>query len=85
VADELEPEALAARLAGLDVDEFLVATASTLASLAFSGLDRGDLPRARRAIDALAALVPQVQGDLRAELERGLASLQVAYATAVQG
>jgi len=82
VADELDAEALAAQLAAFDVDEFLVATASSLASLAFAKLEQGNLGQAKRAIDALGALIPQVGGELKGDLERALTSLQVAYATA---
>ncbi len=82
MADELDPEALAAELAAFDVDQFLVAAASTLASLAFAKLEGGELPQARRAIDALTSLLPHVEGPLRGDLDRALASLQVAYATA---
>jgi hypothetical protein len=82
VADDVDPEALAAELAAFDVDQFLVAAASTLASLAFAKLEGAELPQARRAIDALASLVPHVEGPLHGDLERALASLQVAYATA---
>ncbi|HEY5294142.1 MAG TPA: hypothetical protein VIJ70_01540 [Gaiellaceae bacterium] len=82
MADELDAEALAAQLAAFDVDEFLVATASSLASLAFAKLEQGNLGQAKRAIDALGALIPQVGGELKSDLERALTSLQVAYATA---
>ena len=82
MADELDAEALAAQLAAFDVDEFLVATASSLASLAFAKLEQGNLGQAKRAIDALGALIPQVGGELKGDLERALTSLQVAYATA---
>jgi hypothetical protein len=82
VADDVDPEALAAELAAFDVDQFLVAAASTLASLAFAKLEGGELPQAQRAIDALASLLPHVAGPLRADLDRALTSLQVAYATA---
>jgi hypothetical protein len=82
VADDVDPEALAAELAAFDVDQFLVAAASTLASLAFAKLEGGELPQAQRAIDALASLLPHVAGPLRGDLDRALTSLQVAYATA---
>jgi hypothetical protein len=82
---ELDAEALAAQLAAFDVDEFLVATASSLASLAFAKLEQADLGQAKSAIDALGALVPHVGGELKGDLERALASLQVAYATAMTG
>jgi len=82
VADEPSAEALAAQLAGFDVSQFVVAAASTLASLAFAKLDGGELEQARKAIDVLAVLAPHVEGELKPDLERALASLQVAYATA---
>jgi hypothetical protein len=82
VADEPDAKALADELAAFDVDQFLVAAASTLASLAFAKLEGGDLVQARKAIDALATLLPQIEGALKGELERALANLQVAYASA---
>jgi hypothetical protein len=80
VADDFE--ALRQQLAALDVEPFLVSTASTIASLAYAKLDAGDLPQAKKAIDALAALIPQLDGDYGQELQQALAALQVAYATA---
>ena len=85
MADEVDPEALAEELAAFDVDQFLVAAASTLASLAFAKLEAGDLPQARKAIDTLASLLPHVEGGLKGELERALTNLQVAFATAASG
>jgi len=82
---EPDADALAAQLAAFDVDHFLVATASSLASLAFAKLEQGELGQAKRAIDALGALIPHVEGELKGDLEHALASLQVAYATAVTG
>jgi hypothetical protein len=81
VADEVDAEALAAQLAGFDVAQFVVAAASTLASLAFAKLDQGDLPQAKTAIDTLASLLPHVEGELKPDLERALTSLQLAYAS----
>ena len=81
MAEKPEAEALADELAAFDVDQFLVAAASTLASLAFAKLEGGDLVQARKAIDALATLLPQIEGALKGELERALTNLQVAYAS----
>ena len=49
-----------------------------------SRLIRGgdDVPQARKAIDALAALGPLLEGDLAADLGQALTKLQVAYAEA---
>lgn len=80
MADDFE--AIRQQLAALDVEPFLLSTASTIASLAYAKLDAGDLPQAKKAIDALAALVPQVEGEFAGELQQALTGLQVAYATA---
>jgi hypothetical protein len=85
VADEVDPQALADELAAFDVDQFLVAAASTLASLAAAKLEGGDLGQARKAIDTLATLLPHVESGLRGDLERVLTNLQVAYASAATG
>ncbi|MGH3001959.1 MAG: hypothetical protein ACRDM1_04725 [Gaiellaceae bacterium] len=88
MADEREPEVdaeeLAAQLAGFDVEQFLVAAASTIASLAFAKLEQQELGQAKKAIDALGSLLPHVEGELRDDLERALVNLQVAYATAAR-
>jgi hypothetical protein len=69
------------QIRGFDVQQFLVATVSTLASLAFAKLDGGELDQAKTAIDAVAALVPLVEGDPARDLKTALANLQVAYAS----
>jgi hypothetical protein len=68
-----------------DVQQFLVATASTLASLAFAKLEGKELAQAKTAIDAVAALLPFVEGELAGDLRGALANLQVAYASAAAG
>jgi predicted transcriptional regulator len=82
VADAPSPEDLSAQLVALDVTQFVAAAASTIASLAYAKLEAGDLDQARQAIDALVALCPHVGGELRPDLERTVASLQLAYAAA---
>jgi hypothetical protein len=82
VADEPGADELAEQLAGFEVGQFVLAAASTLASLAFAKLDQGDLPQAKKAIDTLGSLLPHVEGELKADLERAVTSLQVAYASA---
>jgi hypothetical protein len=85
VADEepeIDIEQLQAQLASFSVEQFLISAASTIASLAYAKLEHGDLPQARKAIDALAALAPLLEGDLAAELGAALTKLQVAYAEA---
>jgi hypothetical protein len=92
VADDTEPpesaepeidiEALQEQLASFSIEQFLISAASTIASLAYAKLEREDLPQARKAIDALAALAPLLEGDLAADLGLALTKLQVAYAEA---
>jgi hypothetical protein len=77
-----ELQALQEQLAQLGIEDFLVSAATTIASLSFAKLERGDLDEAKRGIDALASLVPHVSGELRRDLSATLANLQVAYATA---
>jgi hypothetical protein len=86
MADEQEPEIdmeqLQEQLASFAVEQFLISAASTIASLAHAKLERGDLPQARKAIDALAALAPLLEGELATDLGAALTRLQVAYAEA---
>jgi len=83
VADP-SPEELGEQLASFDVEPFLFSVASTIASLAFAKLDKGDLPQAKRAIDALQSLVGHIEGDAKSDLQSALTQLQVAYAAAAQ-
>jgi hypothetical protein len=76
---------LAEQLAALDLGLLLASTASTITSLAFTKLDRGDLAQAKLGIDALIALLPLLEDDSRRDLAAALASLQVAYAARVSG
>lgn len=86
MADDREPEvdieALQEQLASFAVEQFLLSAASTIASLAYAKLERDDLPQAKKAIDALASLVPHLEGELADDLALALTRLQVAYAEA---
>jgi hypothetical protein len=79
---EVDMDALQQQLAAFAVEQFLISAASTLASLAYAKLENDDLPQARKAIDALGALLPHLEGDLAGDLGRALTNLQVAYAEA---
>ena len=70
------------QLAALSVEQFVVSAASTLASLAYAKLEAKDLAEAKRAIDALASLLPHVEGELGRDLQGALAGLQIAFAQA---
>jgi hypothetical protein len=76
-------EDFAEQLAALDLGLLLASSASTIASLAYTKLDRGDLDQARLGIDAIAALVPLLEGDAKRDLGAALANLQVAYASRI--
>jgi hypothetical protein len=86
VAERDEPdvdiEALQEQLASFSVEQFLVSAASTIANLAYAKIEIEDMEQARKAIDALGALVPHLEGPLAGDLARALTSLQVAYADA---
>jgi hypothetical protein len=73
--------ALQEQLLALDVAQFVVSAASTLASLAFGKLQTGELDQAKQAIDALQSLLPHVEEAIRADLQQALTQLQVAFAT----
>jgi hypothetical protein len=79
---EPDLEALQAQLAAFSVSDFLVSAASTIASLAYAKLEKRDLDEARKAIDALGALVPHLEGELADDLALALTRLQLAYADA---
>jgi hypothetical protein len=74
--------ALQEQLLALDVSQFVVSAASTLASLAFGKLQRGELEQAKTAIDALQSLLPHVEDAIRGDLQQALTALQVAFAEA---
>ena len=78
--EEIDVEALQEQLASFSVEQFLISAASTIASLAYAKLERQDLADARKAIDALGALVPLLEGELADDLALALTRLQVAYA-----
>jgi hypothetical protein len=69
-------------LNALTVEQFLVSTASTLASLAYAKLEAKELVQAKQAIDALGSLVGHLEGDIQRELQGALTGLQVAFAQA---
>jgi hypothetical protein len=78
---DLDTAQLFEQIRAFDVQQFLVATSSTIASLAFAKLEGGELGQAKTAIDALAALLPLVEGESARDLRVALANLQVAYAS----
>jgi hypothetical protein len=86
VSEGPSAEELVAELRKASVDDFLVHTCSLLASLAFGKLapESRDLEQARRAVEALKALGAHVPAAAAGEVQALVASLQLAYAEAVQ-
>jgi hypothetical protein len=71
----------------IKVGELLLSTVSTLASVGYGRIESRDLPEAKIAIDAIAALLPVLQGQvedgIRRDFEQALTNLRLAYADAV--
>jgi len=69
------------------VGPLILSTVSTFASVAYGKLEANDLPEAKRAIDAIDALLPLVDDEAGAEIKRdfgqALTNLKLAYADAV--
>ena len=69
------------------VGPLILSTVSTFASVAYGKLEANDLPEAKRAIDAIDALLPLVDDEAGAEIKRdfgqALSNLKLAYADAV--
>ena len=68
------------------VEQLVVSSISTFASVAYGKLEAGDLPQARAAIDVIDALLPFLQGEeeaIRRDFEQALTNLKLAYANAV--
>ena len=69
------------------VAQLLLSTVSTLASVAYGKLEMKDTAEAKKAIDAIDALVPLLQGDVDEQITKdftqALTNLKLAYADAV--
>ena len=85
--DEITPEQLAEELRKLKIEDLVLSTASTLGQLAYAKLESKDLDQARLAVDAMAALLPTLEGRVDADVLRDfkqlLANVRMAYANAV--
>jgi hypothetical protein len=86
VADEGTPEQLAAELRKLRIQDLVLSTVSTLGQLTYAKLEAKDLDQARLAIDAIAALLPTLEGHVETDVLRDfrqvLANVRLAYADA---
>jgi hypothetical protein len=81
--DDPRERRAAGRGRGLDVEQLLISSRLDARLARLRKLERGDLAQAKLAIDAVAALLPLLEGDLQRDLEPGaLTGLQVAFVDA---
>ena len=80
-----DDEGFREQIEALRVADLVAGAASTLASLAYAKLAAHDRDEAKRAIDALASLVPHLDGEPKRDLGTALADLQVAWAEGRSG
>ena len=84
---EVTPEMLAEQIRQLKIEDILLSTVSTLGQLAYAKLDGKDVEQARLAIDAIAALLPALEGRVDEQVIRDfkqlLANLRLAFADVV--
>jgi hypothetical protein len=88
VAEDLPtPEQLAEQIRQLRIQDILVSTVTTLGQLAYVKLEAKELDQAKLAIDAIAALLPTLEGALdpsaRRDFNQLLANVRLAFANAV--
>jgi hypothetical protein len=88
VADQgLTPEKLAEQIRQLKIEDIVLSTVSTLGQLTYAKLEAKELDQARLAIDAIAALLPTLEGRVDAQVVRDfkqlLANVRIAYTDAV--
>ena len=85
--DELTPEKLAEQIRMLKIEDILLSTVSTLGQLAYAKLDAKELDQAQLAIDAIAALLPALDGhvsvDVLRDFKQLLANVRLSFANAV--
>ena len=86
---EPEPtgEQLAEQIRALKISDLVLSTVSTLGQLTYVKIEANELDEARLAIDAIAALLPVLDGRADAQLVRDfvqlLANVRLSYASAV--
>jgi hypothetical protein len=86
VGEEFSPEQFAEQIRQLKVADILLSTITTLGQLSYVKLDAKQLDEARLAIDAMAVLLPTLDGHAEPQLLRDfnqlLANVRLAYASA---
>jgi hypothetical protein len=84
--DELTAEKLAEQIRQLKIEGIVLSTVSTLGQLAYAKLDAKEIDQARLAIDAIAALLSTLEGQVDDRLLRDfrqlLANVRLAFADA---
>jgi hypothetical protein len=88
VAEDLPtPEQLAEQIRQLRIQDILLSTVTTLGQLAYVKVEAKELDQAKLAIDAIAALLPTLEGTLDPSAKRDfnqlLANVRLAFASAV--
>lgn len=85
--DELTPETLAEQIRLLKIEDILVSTIMTLGQLAYAKLDAREVDQAQLAIDAIAALLPALEGradpSVLRDFKQLLANVRLAFANTV--
>ena len=80
------PEELAEQVRQIDVADLLVSTVTTLGQLAYVKLGANERDQARLAIDALAGVIPALDGAIDDQLQRDLkqllANVRLSFASA---
>ena len=81
------PEQLAEQIRQLRIQDILLSTVTTLGQLAYVKIEAKELDQAKLAIDAIAALLPTLEGTLdpsaRRDFNQLLANVRLAFANAV--
>ena len=81
------PEQLAEQIRQLRIQDILLSTVTTLGQLAYVKVEAKELDQAKLAIDAIAALLPTLEGTLDPSAKRDfnqlLANVRLAFASAV--
>ena len=87
MAETPTPEQLAEQIRLLKIEDIVLSTVSTLGQLTYVKIDAKELDQARLAIDAIAALLPTLEGHLDEQVRRDfnqlLANLRLSFANAV--
>jgi hypothetical protein len=85
--DELTPEKLAEQIRLLKIEDILLSTVTTLSQLAYAKLEAKELAQAQLAIDAIAAVLPTLEGHVGADTLRDfkqvLANVRLSFANTV--